>query len=85
MWCGHRTGSERCSARARGVPVAGKAVYGTKEREAWVAKLPSNAQSAVLAARLDELVPKLDDQLMALTASFIREHCGLEVPIRPRT
>jgi hypothetical protein len=39
----------------------------------------------VLAARLDDLVPKLDDQLMALTASFIREHCGLEVPIRPRT
>ena len=27
------------------------------------------------------------DQLfdMTLTASFIREHCGLEVPIRPRT
>ena len=38
-----------------------------------------------LAARIDALVPKLDDQLMALTASFIREHCGLDVPIRPRT
>ena len=38
-----------------------------------------------LAARIEALVPKLDDQLMALTASFIREHCGLEVPIRPRT
>jgi len=37
-----------------------------------------------LEARIEDLVPKLDDQLMALTASFIREHCGIDVPIRPR-
>jgi transposase len=36
----------RAMFRSRGVPVVGKAVYGTKEREAWVAKLPTNAQGA---------------------------------------
>lgn len=36
----------RALFRSRGVPVVGKAVYGTKEREAWVAKLPANAQGA---------------------------------------
>lgn len=38
-----------------------------------------------LEARIEALAPKLDDQLMALTVSFIREHCGIDVPIRPRT
>jgi len=47
--------------------------------------MASEATHDELAARIDALAPKLDDQLMALTASFIREHCGLEVPIRPRT
>jgi transposase len=32
--------------RSRGVPVAGKAVYASTDREAWVAKLPPTAQSA---------------------------------------
>ncbi|MBK8694622.1 MAG: hypothetical protein IPN17_20665 [Deltaproteobacteria bacterium] len=36
----------RAMFRSRGVPVVGKAVYGTKEREAWLAKLPTNAQGA---------------------------------------
>lgn len=43
------------------------------------------ATQEALAARIDALAPQRDDQLMALTARFIREHCGLDVPIRPRT
>ena len=45
---------------------------------------PVAAQDA-LAARIDALAPQLDDPLMALTVRFIREHCGIDVPIRPRT
>ena len=45
---------------------------------------PMATQDA-LAARIEVLAPQLDEQLMALTARFIREHCGLDVPIRPRT
>ena len=43
------------------------------------------ATQDALAARIDALAPQLDDQLMALTARFIRELCGIDVPIRPRT
>ena len=45
---------------------------------------PRDTQDA-LAARIDALAPQLDDPLLALTARFIREHCGIDVPIRPRT
>ena len=36
----------RALFRSRGVPVAGKSVYATKERETWIAKLPEHARSA---------------------------------------
>ncbi len=45
---------------------------------------PMATQDA-LAARIEVLAPQLDEQLMALTARFIREHCSIDVPIRPRT
>lgn len=38
-----------------------------------------------LERRFRALSQELDDALMALTTDFIRERCGIEVPIRPRS
>jgi hypothetical protein len=50
-----------------------------------VVEAPDEATHDRLEQRVGALSVKLDDQLMALTTAFIREHCGLDVPIRPRT
>gem|GEM_PF-2370457 len=50
-----------------------------------VVEAPDDATHDRLEQRVGALSVKLDDQLMTLTTAFIREHCGLDVPIRPRT
>jgi len=56
--------------RARGVSTPGKTVYGTQEREAWLARLPaaSRAAAELLYAELDALRPlraEAEKQLVA--------------------
>lgn len=50
-----------------------------------VVEAPDEATHDRLEQRVGALSVKLDDQLMALTTAFIREHCGIDVSMRPRT
>lgn len=49
-----------------------------------VVTAPDVATQDQLEARFLALSAQLDDQLMALTVGFIREHCGLDVPLPVR-
>ena len=46
---------------------------------------PDAATHEQLWTRYKTLVPELDQQLLGVTANFIRQHCGIDVPIAPRT
>ena len=46
---------------------------------------PDVATQDRLEARFRALSTDLDDKLRAVAADFVREHCGLDVPVRPRT
>lgn len=60
--------------RSRGVPVAGKAVYGTKDRETWLATLPTSARGAALLlyAQYDAVQEVRQDAEKALVAEAHR-------------
>jgi len=45
---------------------------------------PNVAMQDLLEQRFRSLSQELDDKLMALAVDFIRERCGIDVPIRPR-
>lgn len=47
-------------------------------------RAPDRATLDRLWARFNELLHPLDDQLLEVTRVFLKEHCGLDMPLTPR-